>query len=434
MAIAAILLTDLAIRATDLNVMYTDEGMFPRAEIRRLFASIWNWSFHLAGGTWEYQTILMGVAAVLALALMAGFKTRVAVIGSWLMLVSIHHRVPPIISGAEILLRMLLFWAMFLPLGRRWSLDAWLQRRRGIAPAHHAAEPVTSVASAAILLQMGLMYVFSAIFKSNPQWTNGEALAGIFAHDFYGSPAGAYLLQFPRWLRVLTQGTLLLEWVAPLLLFLSGRTRLRLAAIGALALLHAGIGICMEVGLFPWVALAGLTLFLPAPFWNHPFSPERLTGTANAAGAIRRSLGDPAQRLCLIFLLYVVAVNLNSFRNRPLAPLSPEKWTPLARGLGLSQYWGVFEAIPSKDGWYVAWAKLQDGSEVDLLRKGAPVDAKRPAFPPASTPIITGKSCFARWPIAMRRDFSSFASPWANSSGATGTPGIFRRDTSSSSN
>jgi len=41
----------------------------------------------------------------------------------------------------------------------------------------------------------------------------------------------------------------------------------------------------------------------------------------------------------------------------------------------------MFEAIPSKDGWYIARAKLNDGSEIDLLRQGRPVDWKKPAFP-----------------------------------------------------
>jgi len=94
-AVAALLLIDLAIRAFDLNVMYTDDGMFSRAEICRRATTIWNWSFHFGGGSPGYQALLFGIAAALALALLLGFETRLAVIGSWLMLVSIHHRVPP---------------------------------------------------------------------------------------------------------------------------------------------------------------------------------------------------------------------------------------------------------------------------------------------------------------------------------------------------
>jgi len=42
---------------------------------------------------------------------------------------------------------------------------------------------------------------------------------------------------------------------------------------------------------------------------------------------------------------------------------------------------GMFEAIPSMDGWYVARATLKNGSEVDLLRNGAAVTWSRPDFP-----------------------------------------------------
>src|SRR5687768_10592076 len=109
--LGALLILDLLIRLPDLAAMYTDDGMFPRALIRHHYASVWHWSFHFLSGRWIVQAGLFFIAAMLALALLAGFKTRWAVIGSWLMLLSIHHRVPPILSGADTLLRMLLFWA-----------------------------------------------------------------------------------------------------------------------------------------------------------------------------------------------------------------------------------------------------------------------------------------------------------------------------------
>src|SRR5262249_22733036 len=154
MAMGALILVDLVIRATDLNSMYTDEGMFSRIEICRRVASIWNWSFHFGSGSWGYQAMLFGIAAVLAIALVLGFETRLAAISSWLMLVSLHHRVPPILSGADILLRMLLFWATFLPLDRAWSLHSLLQKQRGGTKGQNDEGRVLSVASGAILLQM----------------------------------------------------------------------------------------------------------------------------------------------------------------------------------------------------------------------------------------------------------------------------------------
>ena len=385
-AMGVILLADLAVRATDLSVMYTDEGMFPRAEICRRFTTIWNWSFHFGSGAAGYQAMLFSLAAVLALALLAGFETRLAAIGSWLMLISIHHRVPPILSGAEILLRTLLLWAVFLPLERAWSVDGWLDKRRGRAAIQRGEVPVLSVASVAILSQMALMYFLSAIYKSNEQWFHGDVIAGTMAHDFYASPLGASLLRFPRLLTGLTWATLALEWVGPLLLF-SPKCALRLVTIAALAAMHLGIGLCLEVGLFSYVAVAGLALFLPAEFWNSRLL-ARFSQLAEPVAGGRTFMGKTAQArsfvpqgLCLGLFIYVLAVDISYLPGRPLAPLRPEKWKPIATTLGLGQRWAMFEAVPTKSGWYVGRAKLQDGSEVDLLRHGAPVDWKKPPFP-----------------------------------------------------
>jgi hypothetical protein len=41
----------------------------------------------------------------------------------------------------------------------------------------------------------------------------------------------------------------------------------------------------------------------------------------------------------------------------------------------------MFDEIPSRDGWYVAKAKLKNDSFVDLLRNGAELDWKKPDFP-----------------------------------------------------
>jgi hypothetical protein len=415
MAMAALILVDLAVRASDLNVMYTDDGMFSRAEICRRATTIWNWSFHFGGGSWGYQAMLFGLAAALALALLVGFETCLVVIGSWLMLVSLHHRVPPILSGAENLHRMLLFWAMFLPLGHAWSVDAWLERRRGPATHNHLA-PVISVASAAILLQMALMYLFSAISKSNTQWFHGEALSGILAHNFYASPAGTYLLQLPALLKWATWGTFALEWVGPLLLFSPVATgRVRIVIIALLAMMHLGIGLFLEVGMFSYVSLAGLTLFLPPMFWN-----SRLLARFSGGSEQDNRLAYPklrpswlAQVACLLLLIYVIAVNVNSLPSRPLTPLAPDRWRPFTRGLGLSQSWGMFGAIPSRDGWYVARAKLQNGSEVDLLRNGAAVDWSKPAFPARQYPNYFWQKLFREMAYDDEQGFQLMRAPVA---------------------
>jgi len=422
MAMGALLLADLAIRATDLKAMYTDEGMFSRGEICFHYTTIWNWSFHFGSGSWTYQAMLFGIAAALALALVAGFETRLATIGSWLMLVSLQHRVPPIGSGADALLRMLLFWAMFLPLNRAWSLDGWLDKRRGSTTMRGDPAPVLSVASGAILLQMALVYLFTAIFKSNLVWLRGEAVAGVLAHDFYASPLGAYLLQFPRVLTGLTRCTFFLEWVAPLLLFFPKYTAwLRLGVIAALAAMHVGIGLCLEVDLFSPVSLAGLSLFLPAEFWDglrarfwRTSRSAKPIASAGKSGAKQRPpLLYVTQGACLLLLIYVMVINFNGLPSHPLAQLEPEKKDFLWTGCGLGQKWIMFDEIPSKNGWYVAAAKLNDGSDVDLLRHGAAVDWSKPHFPAGLYPNHRWRKCFREMAYADELGYQVFRVPVA---------------------
>jgi hypothetical protein len=351
MAMGALLLADLAIRATDLNVMYTDAGMFPRGLIRHHYTSRWYWSFHLANGSLPYQAALFGIATVFAVALLLGLKTRFAVIASWLMLVSVQHRVPPVLSGADILFRVLLFWAMFLPVERAWSLDRWLAQRRHGTTIHGGAENILSVASAAILLQIALVYLFSAIFKSNTIWIRGEAIAGILQHDFYASRLSANLLQFRGLLKAGTWGTLFLEWAAPVFLFVPKHTAsFRIWLVTALGGMHLCIGLFLMVGLFSAVSLTGLILFLPAEFWDRLlalFSPNRKSVQLNchlapnhSVAKARTPLTRLAEDVCLLLLIYVIALNINTLSGRPLAWLAPENWKPLTMGCALGQRWG----------------------------------------------------------------------------------------------
>jgi hypothetical protein len=80
-----------------------------------------------------FQALLFGIAAVAALAMLVGYRTRLAVFVVWVLVLSIQVRNPFLDSSADDLLRLLLFWAMFLPLGAYWSVDCL----RGGSRSHH---------------------------------------------------------------------------------------------------------------------------------------------------------------------------------------------------------------------------------------------------------------------------------------------------------
>lgn len=379
-ALALVLLADLAIRGTDLHTMYADEGMFARDQIRLRYGSPWNWSLHFLSGTPEFQTALFALAALAGLALLAGCFTRGAAVVSWLLLLSLQHRVPPILNAADALLRLLLLWGLFLPLGRVASVDAWWAARRGRLT---DLRPVLSFAGAGVQLQLAVMYFFSACFKSTPDWFRGQVIAGSLAHDLYAKPLGELALPHPGLLAAMTWGVFALEWLGPLLLFSPWRTgQFRLLIAGALAAMHLGIELCLHVGMFSWVSLAGLSLFLAPALWRN----REHNGPGVPAAKARRWPARLREGAAATLLLYTLGLNLAGLlghvRNQP----SNAGWKWLNSGFGLGQKWGMFDETPSKDGWYVARGVLADGSEIDLLQRGATLVWDRPHHPAGMFP------------------------------------------------
>src|SRR5262249_40604753 len=125
-------LADLAVRASDLRAFYTDAGILSRSDALSLFAWLHAWPLcvHMAGGSLWSQVLFFVLAATTAGALVAGWRTRLATVVAWLLTVSVQLRNPFVGAGYDQLLRMLLFWGCFLPLGARMSVDGIRQPAR----------------------------------------------------------------------------------------------------------------------------------------------------------------------------------------------------------------------------------------------------------------------------------------------------------------
>lgn len=65
----------------------------------------------------------------------------------------------------------ILFWSIFLPCGVRYSLDSMLQATSNIDSHNYSnSNTVTSLAALAILIQMSMLYIFPAVFKTVAAW------------------------------------------------------------------------------------------------------------------------------------------------------------------------------------------------------------------------------------------------------------------------
>jgi len=202
---------------------------------------------------------------VAALCMLVGYRSRLANIVVWAMVLSIQWRNPFLLHGADELLRVVLFWGMFLPLGARWSVD----RSRQIVPAR-ISNRFVSIGLAGLFLQIAFMYWFAIILKSGREWRiDGTALAYALSSDELVSPIGTYLLHFPELLKVLTFATLGIEAFAPVLIlspFFKGP--LRTLGVALVMSLHIGILIAMDIGYFPLLSAFCMVCYLPSWFWD----------------------------------------------------------------------------------------------------------------------------------------------------------------------
>ncbi len=398
-SLALMLLADLAMRAWDLEAFYTDFGLLPRV----VAPSTWNgghlWSLHLQTGTVAGEAFLFLVATVFAILLLVGWQTRVFTFLSWVMLISLHSRNPLILQGGDVLLRMLLFWGMFLPLGAFFSLDAARDRRKRAArevkgetlrplPAY-----TLSVASAGLLLQVAFVYWFSAALKTDASWrTTGTAIDIALRLDQFVTPMGKLLRQIPLVPRGLTFATFFIETLGPALAFLPVRTGpVRAFVVAAFWAFHLiGLNVCLELGPFPYICTIAWMAFLPAWFWDHLAPrlvaparryPRLVAGWSRLAARLGESEGFyapnrtgrltqswPGHAVAAFFLGYILLWNLRTVNWDLWSRVLPYTSNPIGEAVHVDQSWGMFAPKPmTDDGWMVIPGKLRDGTTVDVF-------------------------------------------------------------------
>ena len=209
--LGSLIITDLCLRARDLRAHYTDFGLMPRGVLIDEL-SPGSFSLHLLNGTALYQSGLFILAAIFGFMMILGWRTRLATVASWLLLVSLHNRNIAILSGEDQLFVLLIFWAMFLPIGARFSVDTALDPSycRGRTSSSSA---FFSVATIALLTQGMSMYFFSALLKSDQMWIpDGAAVYYALQLDYLATPFAIWLRQFESILSGLTYYVWALSW------------------------------------------------------------------------------------------------------------------------------------------------------------------------------------------------------------------------------
>ena len=399
-SLALVLLYDLWLRLANLNAFYTDAGILPRAAQIELFSSLPQlFSLHMMNGTPTGAAILLWVQVVAGLALLVGYQTWISTFVSWLLLISLHNRNPMVIQGGDVLLRVMLFWGLFLPLGARASLDRWLSP---LSAEKYPGVPLVSMATFAVLLQVCFVYWFTWALKTDASWrVDGTAVGYALSIDQLSRPLGRALLHYPDVMRVLTFVTIELEHFGPLIALVPF-WRVRLLMVAVFIGFHFTMGLCMTLGVFTFIAPTTWLLFVPSGAWD--FAAARLSKWNARARQWLARVQPRAVALCrrwgmrapatrdlpfsrevlrqvgaAFFLFYIFGWNVRSIDFDRYQPYFRESWNWIGLSLRLDQSWSMFSPMPLKeDGWLVAAGTLKDGRKVNLIADGAPLTWTEP--------------------------------------------------------
>ena len=376
-AIALIVIADLIIRASDLTAHYTDDGMWPTALIKTFGYSKGYWSLHALSGNYWWVVSLFVIHFVFAFFLLVGFKTKLSTLLVWLLLISLHNRNLFVLQSGDDLLRLLLFWGLFLPWANCYSVDS----KKNYIP-----QKQSIIANLGYLLLIASVYFFTINLKTSAEWrSEGSAIYYALSLEQMRLPIiGDWLYQYPALMRVLTWFVFYAELVIPFLILIPSKNGyLRFVAFLLVLILHLGIGLTLYVGLFYVINIAITIAFVPKFVFDKLqnklkfFKVRYRTIYTNKVSRFEKSKRIVTNYFATLIICLCLILNLSSMKWFNYQ-LRNEFYYPI-NTLRLNQYWGMFSpSVLKKDGWFIYYCIDSVGRQWDLYRNQDYVDFNKP--------------------------------------------------------
>jgi hypothetical protein len=281
-ALGILLFVDVARRWPDLEAHYSNLGWLSNhfALFRPMSSHLF--SVYLAFSTPGEVKALMLFHLLVCFLLAIGWHTRLMHVLAAILLVSINSRNIMLENGGWVVLTLLTVWTMFLPLGRRFSVDALIasfrERRETTVEALNdrsrpvrETSPVVSLAIVALIAQWVVIYYFNVVHKTGREWRDGSAVYYFFEQDRMVTALGGWLRELiPVGLfRVMTFSALLIESAIAILLASPFRTPwARMVAWALCAALHLSIDAVVQLGPFSWAMVTAFWVLIPVEAWR----------------------------------------------------------------------------------------------------------------------------------------------------------------------
>ena len=257
--LALTILWDQLIRIGSWQAFHSVFGLVSLAD-SRAWEGPRTWSLYWLSDDPLLPLVLEALRGTATLALLLGIRSRLSAFVLFVLIASVAARNPLLLQGGDKVLVVMTFFALFLPLGERWSLE-----RLWFGTASNEVR-YRSAATVAYSLQILLVWFMAGILKTGHEWSSSGTAISLALH------LEAFVSEFARlwrgWdglVRAMTFFVFWLECLAPLLA-LAPRYPLRLLGLLALVALEIGIWLSLEVGLFPLISLVSLVPLCPPRF------------------------------------------------------------------------------------------------------------------------------------------------------------------------
>ena len=286
-----------------------------------------------------------------------GYRTRWIHALALFFQLTIFHRSPLIYNAGDTIMSCFLWWTLFLPTERHWSLD----RRFG----HALREERPQVAALAVYLQFAILYGASAMSKFGTAWTDGTALHYFWNLSFASEGARLLSETFPPFMiQVFSYASILVEWSIPFLVLAPPlRWPLRRVAMLALIGLHMGIDATFFTGAFQYASVGAALLLASPSDWDRLGSPKAVLLSSRTPRWAARAQDYVALILLMGCLVEGVTDSVN-YRLHQSFGISRNSF--LAKSLStlnLTQIWQMYAPEPgrSRSGNERLGQRLRDG-------------------------------------------------------------------------
>lgn len=267
---------------SEAQLLYSTEGVLPNEKHLWRPSSSWLFSIFHAFSSLKEVHVLFALGLLCHVLLLVGYRARLFAFLSFVFVTSMDSRVPLVENGGYVVVNLAAFYACFLPIERRFSIDSWRASWRSrveTTVAELAERPwleegrrrVISLVGALTLFNFGIIYFFNVVNKTGNIWRKGDTVHYVLHIDRMVTGFGVFMREvMPEPLMV---GSDFLVLAVEAVIFLCivwphGRKWARPLAMVLIFGLHSTFGTMMRLGPFSWFMIGFSTLLILPIHWE----------------------------------------------------------------------------------------------------------------------------------------------------------------------